>query len=257
MSDSTNSLNVILSVDDAIATICLDNPEKHNALAGNDIDRFIEYLNIVSDTPEVRVLIITSTPGRTFCAGASLNELGSGNLSGEIFETLTNRLADMRIPTICALNGSAYGGGSEIGLCCDFRIGIKGMRLFVPAARFGLCYPLNGIKRYVHKLGPDIAKRLLVASEEFRDEELLNIGYLTHLVEVEELDSKARQMAESISRLAPISVQTMKQLCDQTGAGILDAEAAAASIQRCNQSEDLKEGLKAASEKRTPTFNGK
>jgi len=254
---SDNSSNVVLTIDDTIATICLDNPAKHNSLTGDDIGLFIAHLDTVSDNPNVRALIVTSTPGRTFCAGASLNELGSGNLSGEIFETLTNRLAQMRIPTICALNGSAYGGGSEIGLCCDFRIGIKGMRLFVPAARFGLCYPLNGIQRYVHKLGPDTAKRLLIASEEFHGEDLLAIGYLTHLVEPDELQSKAREMAESISKLAPIAVQTMKQICDQAGAGQLDLDAASESIQQCNQSSDLQEGLAAAREKRPPQFKGK
>lgn len=257
MSDSANSSNVILSIDSSIATICLDNPEKHNSLTGDDITLFINYLDSVASNPDIRVLIVTSTPGRTFCAGASLNELGSGNLSGEIFETLTNRLAAMHIPTICALNGSAYGGGSEIGLCCDFRIGIKGMRLFVPAARIGLCYPLNGIQRYVQKLGPNTAKRLLVASEEFHGEELLAIGYLTHLVEPDELESKTREMAESINRLAPIAVQAMKQICDQAGAGALDHDAARQSVQRCKQSEDLQEGLTAAREKRPPVFSGK
>ncbi|WP_423896865.1 enoyl-CoA hydratase/isomerase family protein [Candidatus Pelagadaptatus aseana] len=248
--------NVLLNIDGPIATICLDNPDKHNSLAGSDIEQFIAHLNQVEQSPEVRALIITSSEGKTFCAGASLTEMGSGNLSGEIFERLTNRLAAVQIPTICAMNGSAYGGGSEIGLCCDFRIGIKGMRLFVPASRFGLCYPLNGIQRYVHKLGPDTAKRLLIASEEFHGESLLALGYLTHLVEPEEINEKARSMAEGICRLGPIAVRTMKTLCDQAAAGILDQEAATLMINHCNQSNDLQEGLAAAREKRTPVFSG-
>jgi enoyl-CoA hydratase/carnithine racemase len=248
--------NILLSIDGPIATICLNNPDKHNSLASSDIELFVEHLDSVESDSDIRALIITSTEGKTFCAGASLTEMGSGNLSGEIFETLTNRLAAVKIPTICAMNGSAYGGGSEISLCCDFRIGIKGMRLFVPASRFGLCYPLNGIQRYVHKLGPDTAKRLLIASEEFHGESLLALGYLTHLVEPEEIADKARQMAESISRLGPIAVKTMKAICDQAASGTLDQQQAATMIQQCNQSSDLQEGLAAAREKRPPVFKG-
>ena len=78
-------------------------------------------------------------------------------------QTLTDRLAAVRVPVICALNGSVYGGGAEIALCCDFRIGVRGSRLAVPAARLGVCYPLGGLTRYVQRLGLATAERLLVA----------------------------------------------------------------------------------------------
>jgi enoyl-CoA hydratase/carnithine racemase len=77
----------------------------------------------------------------------------SGEMSGRIFETLTEDLAAVRVPTICALNGSAYGGGTEIALCCDFRIGVSGSRMSVPAARLGICYPASGLRRFVEALG--------------------------------------------------------------------------------------------------------
>ena len=155
------------------------------------------------------------------------------------------------------MNGSAYGGGVEIGICCDFRVGVTGMKLFVPPARFGLCYPLSGIQRYVQRLGPITAKRLLVASEEFRGDQLLALGYLTHLVEPDELAGYVAEMAERIGALAPIAVQTMKQLCNQSADGSLDLNEARQMIDDCNSSADLQEGLAAVREKRTPRFEGR
>ena len=248
--------NIHLTCNHHIARIQLDNPAKHNSLTEADIQQFIAHLQSVRDNSNIRVIVITGSGNKTFCAGAALNQLSSGAMSGEIFETLTDTLAAMPIPKICALNGSAYGGGAEIGLCCDFRIGVSGMRLVVPAARLGLCYPLSGIQRYVQRLGLATAKRVLIACEEFDGDTLLSLGYLTHLVEREQLQHTAQQMAENIAALAPLAVAAMKKICDQTAAGTLDEEHALELIQRCASSDDLREGLRAKQEKRKPQFRG-
>jgi enoyl-CoA hydratase len=245
-----------LEVKGNIAWITLDNPLKHNSLVAEDVDLFISYLESVESRADVRVLIVTGSGDQTFCAGASLTQMSSGDLSGEHFEILTNKLAAMPMPSICALNGSAYGGGTEIGLCCDFRIGVQGMKICVPAARFGLCYPLNGIQRYVQRLGINTAKRLLIAAETLDAEAQLSLGYLTHLVEPHQLRETTEQMADSISKLAPLAVTAMKKLCDQVAEGSLNEPEALALIQQCRQSEDLREGLNAAREKRQPVFVG-
>ncbi len=248
--------NIRLNSSDHIARIQLANPAKHNALTEVDIQQFIAHLERVKENHHIRVLVVTGSGEKTFCAGAALNQLSSGAMSGEIFQTLTDTLAAMPIPKICALNGSAYGGGAEIGLCCDFRIGIADMRLVVPAARLGLCYPLNGIQRYVQRLGLATAKRLLIACEEFDGEMLLSLGYLTHLVKRDQLQDTTKQMAENIASLAPLAVAAMKKICDQTADGSLDDNEALQLIQRCSASADLREGLLAKQEKRKPVFTG-
>ncbi len=250
------SNNIHLTSDNHIAYIQLANPAKHNALAEADIRQFINHLNSVSSNTDIRVLVITGSGKKTFCAGASIDQLSSGAMSGEIFQTLTDTLAALPIPKICALNGSAYGGGAEIGLCCDFRIGVSGMRLLVPAARLGLCYPLTGIQRYVQRLGLATAKRILIACEEFDGKALLSLGYLTHLVERDLLQDTAQKMAENIASLAPLAVAAMKKICDQTAAGTLDENEALDLIKHCSASDDLREGLRAKKEKRMPVFRG-
>ncbi|MFT7300351.1 MAG: enoyl-CoA hydratase/carnithine racemase [Porticoccus sp.] len=254
MTDSSGIIR--LAIQGQVAWITLDNPSKHNSLGAEDIELFISHLESVEERQEIRVLVVTGSGDKTFCAGASLTQMSSGDLSGEQFQVLTDKLAAMPIPTICALNGSAYGGGAEIGLCCDIRIGVKGMTLLVPAARFGLCYPLNGIQRYVHRLGVSTAKRLLMAAETLDEEALLSLGYLTHLVKRDELVEAAEQMADSISKLAPLAVTSMKKICDQIVEGSLCEQEVLEIIQQCRESEDLQEGLNAAREKRQPVFVG-
>jgi enoyl-CoA hydratase/carnithine racemase len=238
------------------ATITLDNPARHNALGVEDIDAFIALLDQVASNPTLRVLIVTGSGDKTFCAGAALGELSKGEINGSFFAQLTNKLAGIEIPTICALNGSAYGGGAELALCCDFRVGVDGMKLMVPAARFGLCYPVNGIERYVQRLGLNMAKRILLATEQFNAAQLLASGYLTHLVEAGQLQHTTDQLAQSLCALAPMSLRAMKHLCDQAACGAIDHDAAQALIQSCSDSADLREGLLAKSEKRTPVFHG-
>ncbi len=247
---------VDLQINESIATITLNIPSRHNSLAGEEIELLRQHLTQVEKDSQVRVLIITGTGDRTFCSGAALNQLGSGSISGELFAELTDQLAEISIPTICSFNGSAYGGGSEIGLACDFRIGIEGMRLFVPPARIGLCYPVNGIQRFVSVLGVNMAKRLLISSEEFNAEELLSAGYLTHLVTPQERLSKTNELAERMAGYAPLALKSMKNICNQASLSQLDKEAANIIAQACNNSNDLKEGFKALAEKRPPIFKG-
>lgn len=252
---SKTNAPVLLTMDGAVARILLNNPAKHNSLTAAGIDLFIECLNQVEANRDIRVLIITGQGEKTFCAGASLEEMSSGDMTGEKFETLTDRVAAMPMPVICALNGSVYGGGSEVALCCDFRLGVYGMRLKVPAAEIGLCYPPNGIRRYVKRLGVSTAKRILVAAEVLDSEMLLRVGYLTHLVLQDELEVETMKLVETLLPLAPRTVAAMKQLCDQMADGNLDFAKALAQTQRCHTSGDLKEGLLARRENREPDFS--
>lgn len=239
-----------------VAWITLDNPQKHNSLSVDDIGLFLTHLECVEARSEPRVLVITGNGPKTFCAGVSLEELAEDSIISEHFQELTDKLANMQIPTICAMNGSAFGGGAEIALCCDFRIGVKDMTVQIPAARFGLCYPLNGIQRYIERVGINTTKKLLMAAETLDAEVLLSEGYLTHLVERDELNQTAEEMADNLSNLAPLAITGMKQICDQMVAGTLCEQQAQTIVYNCRKSSDLVEGLNAMRERRQPQFTG-
>jgi enoyl-CoA hydratase len=244
-----------LSIEGAIARIELARPEQHNAIEAGDVERMRAQLAAVDADAAVRVLVMTGQ-GPTFCAGASLREIEGGEMTGALFETLTDALAAVRVPTICALNGSVYGGGTELALCCDFRIGVLASRMSVPAARLGLCYPLAGLRRYVEALGLGVASRLLLAGEELDADEMLAVGFLHRLVPPEDLEAETRTLARQLASLAPLAVQAMKRILRQIARGHVDEEEAQRLVSACAASDDLREGLSARRDRRDPDFRG-
>jgi enoyl-CoA hydratase/carnithine racemase len=247
---------ILYSASRQIARITLNRPSTHNAFGNAEVEQFHDLLTAVERDASLRVLLLDAAGDKTFCAGASLKQMSSGSMNGDIFTTLTDRLAALRIPSICALNGNVFGGGGEIALCCDFRMGVTGMRLLVPAARIGICYPENGMRRYVEKLGLDAALRILVAAEELPAEALLAMGYLHRLVEREQLASEAQTFATYLAGLAPLAVQSMKPLLLGIARGNHNPVLARESVARCATSSDLREGLIAQRERRAPRFQG-
>jgi enoyl-CoA hydratase/carnithine racemase len=240
-----------------LARLTLNNPQRHNSLGREQFEALQVHLAAVASDEQIRVLLLTGAGEKTFCAGASLQELGSGQMNDDAFQKMTGQLAELEIPTICAINGDVFGGGVELAVSCDFRLGVEGSRMRVPAAAIGLCYPLSGIERFVRCLGAGVAKRILVASEEFDAHAMLGIGFLDRVVAPQELDNVAGELAEHIAQLAPLAVRSMKRILGQAAAGRIDSELAVELSRLCLESEDLQEGFAAKREKRNPQFEGR
>lgn len=247
---------VLYSREGHIAHLVLNNPPRHNALGAEQLHAIRGYIEEVSADEQARVLVLTGAGEKTFCAGASLQELGAGEVTENAFQGMTAALAALSLPTICALNGNVFGGGVELALACDFRIGIENSRMQVPAAAIGLCYPLEGIRRFLEVLSPQQTRRLLVAAEVFEAEAMLEMGFLDRLVARRELDSEVDAFATHIANLAPLAVQSMKKLLRQASTDQIDVETARALAGSCIESADLQEGLAAKQEKRPPVFRG-
>ncbi len=194
----------------AIATIELNNPEQHNVLTKSAIQNFCHCLDMVATDSTIKVLVIRAVGNKTFCAGASLDEIGAGQLSAAEFAELPNKISAITIPTICALNGDVFGGGVELGICCDFRIGVKGMKLKIPAARLGVKYPAKGVRRYQQVLGMNTAKRLLMRCESLNASQLLEYGYLTQLVGFEQLSDSVDLLCDELLALDSDALMAIK-----------------------------------------------
>ena len=143
-----------------IAHLRFNRPERRNALGQEELALISAALDSLEE--QSRVLVISAHEGATFCAGADLQQIRAGELDGDQFQNVTNRLADLPIPTLCAINGNVYGGGCELALSCDFRMASDDILMRVPASVIGLCYPVEGIERFVSRLGVTLAKRILV-----------------------------------------------------------------------------------------------
>lgn len=248
---------VLLHIEGARATITLNRPERHNALEKADLEQFGVHLDAIAADPSVRLLVLSGGTSKSFCSGVSINDLAGGTQREGALEALVNKLEALTIPVIAALNGGIFGGAVEIALVADFRIGVEGMKMFVPPARLGIHYPVLGLTRLIERLGLNVAKRLVLSVEEFAGPQLVEIGFLDRIVPREDLAGAVDTLAGRILDLAPLAVQGMKQTLNGIARGNLDAAAAAARIAACWASADHQEGLKAFAEKRKAVFEGR
>jgi enoyl-CoA hydratase/carnithine racemase len=249
----------VLTVRGHRADVRLNRPDVHNRIEAEDLDALDAIFAEIERDPDVRVAVLSSG-GTTFSAGYHLGALGTAAASAESvplrFERTANRLEALPIPTICALQGSVFGGSVDLALACDFRIGVDTLEIAIPAARLGIHFYRSGISRLVSRLGPAPAKRILLTADRIRASELLRIGYLDQVVNPDELESVVSQLAERIASLAPIPVRGMKQAVNSMARGGDDAASIEAAIARCLESEDHREGLRAWAERRSPRFSG-
>jgi enoyl-CoA hydratase len=250
----------VLELSGARATIRLNRPKHLNRLQAEDLGILLGLFDRIEADPAIRVLVVTGT-GRAFSAGYDLNSVAERAVSadeeksaGSAFEAIVNRLEDLRVPTICRLNGGVYGGSTDLALACDFRIGVDTCEMFMPAARLGLHYYKSGIARYVSRLGADNAKKLFLTAEKIGAPEMLRIGYLTAMVPAESLDEEVDRLATLLGGNAPVAMAGMKRTINEIARGKLDEAAADQRARDSMRGAEIKEGVSAFAEKRPPKF---
>lgn len=253
----------IVTIANGRAIVRLNRPREHNRLEPIDLAALQEIFAQIDADRSIRVLVLTGT-GKSFSSGFHLGALadrlaGTDNQSEDrdAFERTVDRLEALRVPTIAALNGSVYGGATDLALACDFRIGIAGMGLSMPAARLGIVYYESGIRRYVTRLGVAAAKRLFMTAEPIDDIEMLRIGYLDEVVTPATLMDRADTLAARLAANAPLAVAGLKRAINETAAGALDHDALATVRALCSASADHAEAVRAWTEKRAPVFSGR
>ena len=248
-----------LQIDGQIAILRLRRPEQANRLELRDLEALQQHFRRLSAQPsEVRALVVTGT-GKHFSAGFDLGAIDSaveGDAS-QIFAAVVDAIEGLPQITICALNGGVFGGSTDLALACDIRLGVPEMRMFMPAARFGLHYYESGLRRYLTRLGLDNAKRLCLLAEEFDASALQQMGYLTHIVPAESLMDEALALARRATAMAPLARANMKAALNAMAAGRYDPEEGSRGYAACMASADLQEGIAALREKREPKFEGR
>ncbi|MBD9382058.1 enoyl-CoA hydratase/isomerase family protein [Achromobacter sp. ACM02] len=246
-----------LSVDGHVATIRLRRPGHANRLGPQDLAVLREHLDRVNADDAVRVLRFQSD-GKYFCSGYDISSLASDSAPSSLYFGQTMDLIEAARPvTIAAVQGGAYGGGTDLCLACDFRIGTPQSDMFMPATRLGLHFYAGGMSRYVTRLGLDQAKRLFLTAEKIQADEMLRIGFLTELVPQEMLSVRLDALSAQIAAMAPIPLFGVKAHLNRLARGELDLAAIEQAVLRSEQSRDLAEGARAWKEKRAPDFTGR
>lgn len=255
MSASPQGQAPSLNIDGGVAVITLRRPDVANRLEFSDLQTIRAYLREIDAMEHVLVLRLEGE-GRHFCSGFNVNSFGDENV-GAAFGALADELEAARPVTIAAINGGVYGGATDLALACDFRIGVTHAQMFIPAARLGLLFYQGGLHRYVSRLGVNVAKTLLLTGVPFDARQMLACGFLTQLVEPDQLTQTVQALAAQLAGMAPLALLGMKKHLTKIAAGQFDAADYAADLARADASDDLREGALAWQEKRAPRFNGR
>ncbi|KAJ1508436.1 hypothetical protein HMI54_003231 [Coelomomyces lativittatus] len=240
----------------------MNRPAKKNALSKQFLDQFIQCLDFLKSTKDVRAVILQSRVDKTFCAGADLKERSS--LSPEqvvsfvnLLRSTFNELNNLPMPTIAAIDGVALGGGLEMALACDFRIAGENAKLGLPETKLGIFPGAGGTQRLPRLVGLSNAK-LLIYTGRILDMQMAEDIGLVHEA-VPNASVKAIELAKEIIPQGPIAMRLAKKALDYGSE--LDLASGLEFEQACYAqlmpTEDRLEGLRAFAEKRKPLFKGK
>lgn len=187
-----------------------------NCLNNAILVEMAEILHHYARNPELRALVLTGS-GRSFCTGADLKSFTELTAEGcvdycmDYEEDIFHILSSSRKPTIAAVNGYALGGGMELALACDFRIGTEKSQFSAPEYGFGWVPGWGGVSRLGKVVGPVKAKEILLLKKKVRGPEAVSIGLLNEMVEApEQLIPRALEMAEGLAQLNPLTVTYTK-----------------------------------------------
>jgi enoyl-CoA hydratase len=206
-----------------VVQVTLDQPPV-NALSRDLVQGLWEALDAVEALPEVAVLHLRAT-GRCFCAGADLAEMReafSGTTQArqaqrdyvQRLQRLFRRLERLPVVSVAEIGGHALGGGLELALACDLRLGAKDARLGLPEVDLGLLPGAGGTQRMTRICGQSTAKRLILGAEVVAGEEAEALGLLHWAVPREALDEAARKQVNRLSALPPAALAAAKQCID-------------------------------------------
>ena len=250
----------VLQIAEGVATITLNRPAQRNRLENEDLQTLLEQFERVNEDSSVRVLVITANtegqPKPVFCAGYDIGGFDEPGHGSSFFEEIPDALAKLRPVTVCALNGSVYGGATDVVLACDLRIGLQGIEWRMPATALGLHYYPSGLQRYVSRFGVAGTKRAFLTARPFSAEQLNAMGLFEALVSDADWPSTLHVLVNDILALAPLAVQETKKSINEIAAGQMDTDRLRAREHLTSGSADFAEGRAAFAERRKPVFCG-
>lgn len=255
------SKQIVMEIKDQIATISINRPEALNALSKDIVDEMDEMIEQIKSNKDVRVLIFYSKDN--FAAGADIKAMSTCNSREArefVFTKTYNKIHDLDIPTIAAIDGYAFGGGLELALTCDFRIVSKESKMGLTELNLGIIPGGGGTVRLARIIGESKAKEMIFLSKVVDGLEAERIGLANSAVGKDELYTTALSWAEKLKRKSSISLASAKKSIEK---GIKYTDIHTSTNNEAEiwsalfDTHDQKEGMTAFIEKRKPKFLGK
>jgi len=255
--------HLLYHVEDRIAWITLNRPEKLNALSRPLWKELQKALQEADASKEVSIIALTGS-GRAFCAGDDIGELtqlqdpkDAEDLFLGCIYGLVNGLFRLQKPLLSAVNGLAFGGGCELVLLTDVAVASENARFAQPEARIGAWPPIFAV------FGPPMVgikatQELLLTAEPISSQRALEIGLINRVVPQDQLHETTVEIARSIMKSSPGSIRIIKETVNQAlGDHLYDFRITCQRfLYEVAKTKDFLEGAKAFMEKRPPLFQG-
>ena len=259
-----NFKNLLLNINEHIAVLTLNRPDKLNALNHETLTELQQALELLKNEANIFVVIITGSGEKAFVAGADISEINRLNmLEGKKFaefgQSVFSMIEQFDKPIIAAVNGFALGGGCELALSCHIRLASENAKFGQPEVNLGIIPGYGGTQRLTRLINSGMAAEMILTADMIDASEALRIGLVNKVYPQSELQSKAFDMASKIAskgqqaiRLALKAIKVVDEVSSREGQNI---EATLFAL--CCGTEDFKEGTQAFLEKRKPTFTNK
>lgn len=261
---STETLKVEV-IQQHILVVTLNRPEAANAFntqMARDIIDLFESLTL--ETNDLRVVVVTGSGERAFCAGGDLKE--RNGMTDEawfaqhlVYERMLRAVLACPLPTLGAINGAAFGGGCELACALDFIYVSDNARFAQTEVRLGIIPGAGGTQTLARAVGERRAKELILTGRTFTATEALEWGLANELWPQKEILEKTLATASTIAANAPIAVRQALQSISK-GIQLSLSDGLAFEIEAYNRTihtEDRREGVMAFNEKRQPDFKGR
>ncbi len=255
--------NIDFDIQDRLAIVTFNRPRALNALNRTLLDEFAQALDQIEASEEVRVLVLTGSGDKAFVAGADITEINQlGALGAKQFARrgmdAINRLTQLPIPVIAAVNGYALGGGTEMALACDFVYAAETAQFGLPEINLGIIPGFGGTQRLSRLIGPNMAREMIYTGKMIDAAEALRLGIVNKVCAPDQLMADVRATAAAIAQKGCVALRAAKQAINN-GMNVDLASGLALendAFALCLASPDALEGTSAFLEKRKADFTG-
>jgi methylglutaconyl-CoA hydratase len=256
--------DIVVEEQSGVAWVTLNRPDVRNALSRAVNLELQEIAQGFQHRDDLRAVVITGAGEKAFCAGADLKERKGvpASETGPYLNAIAGAIeswGDLKQPTICLMNGSAYGGGLELAMACDFRVLVEGAEVGLTEVRLGIMPGAGGTVRMPRLIGEARAKELIMLGRRISAARAFEIGLVHQVVARDQLRAAADALIADLVACAPISVSVAKSSIERGyGKSISEAlEIERECYERTLFSEDRDEGLRAFAEGRPPRYQGR
>jgi enoyl-CoA hydratase len=264
MTDVIPFENLLIERDGAVAIVTVNRPKVLNALNTRTLDELRRALLGFQHDAGVRAVIITGAGGKSFVAGADINELAvqtptDGREHALRGQQVLDLIENLGKPVVAAINGFALGGGCELAMACTLRIASEDARLGQPEINLGIIPGYAGTQRLARLVGNGRALEILLTGEQISAAEAHRIGLVNRVVAAAELMAEARKLAATLGAKAPVAMRYILEAVNRgTQQPLHEAQVFEATLFGLIAStDDMREGTAAFLAKRKPEFKGK